>query len=162
MFNNLIIRPGIKMNIQKQLPQFNKQTALLIVTGSQKGVFYLAAAGVIEEISAVDEPVEKYSDREEFFASKGGEGGYTSGAVYEADKQEHIKQFAKKINGEADRIVQEKGIDTVYLFVPDFVIHEFNRTLTSRVKDMVQEKFKGNFVEAHPFKLLEKIKKLKF
>jgi hypothetical protein len=152
----------MKMNIQKQLPQFNKQTALLIVTGSQKGEFYLAAAGVIEKIGAVDEPVENYSDREEFFVSKGGEGDYTSGSVYEPNKQEHIKKFAKKISGEADRIVREKGVDTVYLFVPDFVIHELNRTLTSRVEEMVQEKFKGNFVEVHPFKLLEKIKKLKF
>lgn len=150
------------MNIQKQLPQFNKQTALLIVTGSQKGVIYLAAAGVIEKIGAVDEPVEKYSDREEFFVSKGGEGDYTSGSVYEDNKQEHIKKFAKKISAEADRFVQEKGVDTVYLFVPDYVIHELNRTLTSRVKEMVQEKFKGNFVEEHPFKLLEKIKKTKF
>jgi hypothetical protein len=152
----------MKMNIQKQLPQFNEQTALLIVTGSQTGVFHLAAAGVIEEIGAVDEPVEKYSDREEFFVSKGGEGDYTSGSVYEPNKQEHIKKFAKKISGEADRIVREKGVDTVYLFVPDYVTHELNRTLTNRVKEMVQEKFKGNFVEVHPFKLLEKIKKLKF
>lgn len=150
------------MNIQKQLPQFTKQTALLIVTGGQKGVFYLAAAGVIEEIGAVDEPIEKYSDREEFFVSKGGEGDYTSGSVYEPNKQEHIKNFAKKISSEGDRIVQEKGIDAVYLFVPDYVTNELNRALTSRVKEMVQEKFKGNFVEEHPFKLLEKIKKLKF
>jgi hypothetical protein len=150
------------MIIQKQLPQFNNQTALLIVTGSQKGVFYLAAAGVIEEISAVDEPVEKYSDREEFFVRKGGEGDYTSGAVYEADKQEHIKNFAKKISSEGDLIVREKGVDAVYLFVPDYVIHELNRALTTRMKGMVQEKFKGNFVEEHPFKLLEKIKKIKF
>lgn len=150
------------MNIQKQLPQFTKQTALLIVTGSQKGVFYLAAVGVIEKIGAVNEPIEKYSDREEFFVSKGGEGDYTSGSVYEPDKQEHIKKFAKKISAEADRIVKEKGVDTVYQFAPDYVIHEINRTLTNRVKEMVQEKFKGNFVEEHPFKLLEKIKKTKF
>ena len=150
------------MNIQRQLPQFNNQTALLIVTGSQKGVFYLAAASVIEEIGAVNEPVEKYSDHEGFFVSRGGEGVYTSGAVCEANKQDHLKKFAKKISSEGDRIVREKGVDIVYLFVPDYVIHDLNRTLTSRVKEMVQEKFKGNFVESHPFKLLEKIKKVKF
>lgn len=31
---------------------------------------YHAAAGVIEKIGEVDEPIEKYYDREEFFMSK--------------------------------------------------------------------------------------------
>lgn len=150
------------MKIQQQLPQFSKKTALLIVTGSQKGVFYLASAGVIEQVGDVYEPIEKYSDHEEFFVSAGGAGNYTSGAVCETNKQEHIKIFSKKISAEGDRIVRENGVDAVYLFVPDYVTHELNRALTSRVKKMALGNFKGNFVEAHPFKLLEKIKMGKF
>jgi hypothetical protein len=150
------------MEIQRELPQFNKYTALLIVTGGQKGVFYLAAAGVIEKIGVVDEPIEKYSDREEFFVSGGREGMYATGSVYEANKQEQIKQFAKKVSDEADRVVREKGVDNVYLFVPDFVINELSRDLTNPVKEIIKEKFKGNYVEEHPFKLLEKIKKVMF
>jgi hypothetical protein len=148
------------MIIQKQLPQFQNQTALLIVTGGHKAVFHIASTGVIEEVGAIDEPVEKYSDREGLFGSGGG--NYSSGAVYEENKQENIKKIAKRISGQADSIAREKGIDTVYLFTPDYMIHELNLELTGHVKERLQETFKGNFVEEHPFKLLEKIKKLKF
>ncbi len=144
------------MKIQMQLPQFNHEPALLIVTAKQHGVFYIAHEGVLDKASVLEEPTKKYSDREGFFSSFGT--GYTaSGSVYEENKQEVIRKFSKMAAAEAERLVRERGVGAIYLFVPDYVSGEFNRDLPGSLKGLIRETFTGNYVDEHPFKLLEKI-----
>ena len=150
------------MKIQQQLPQFNHENALLIVAGKQTGVLYHAAEGRIEKLEALEEETPRYSDREGFFASGSGAKPFTSGAVYEENKQEIIKKFAKKLSREADRIVRDKNINAVYLFTPDYTTHELNQDLSREVQSKIKHTFLGNYADLHPFKLLGKIQDERF
>jgi hypothetical protein len=149
------------MKIQMQLPQFSRETTLLIVTAKQHSVFYLAFNGVLDKVGGLEEPHEKYSDREGFFVSSG-TGHTASGAVYEENKQEVIRKFAKKTVAEAERLVRERKVDAIYLFVPDYVASELKRDLPKSLKDLIRHTFSGNHVDEHPFKLLEKIQAERF
>jgi len=144
------------MKIQMQLPQFNHEPALLIVTAKQHGVFYVAHEGVLDKAGVLEDPKEKYSDHEGFFSSFG-TGHTASGSVYEENKQEIIRKFSKKMSAEAGRLVRERNVGAIYLFVPDYVANEFKRDMPPALREMIRATFTGNYVEEHPFKLLEKI-----
>lgn len=149
------------MKIKMQLPQFRNETALLLVTAKQHGVLYVAHDGALDEAASLEEPKARYSDHEGFFVSSG-TGHTASGAVYEENKQEVIRKFAKKIVAEAERLVRERGVNSIYLFVPGYVEKEFIRDLPNALKGLVRHTFTGNHVDEHPFKLLEKIQAERF
>ncbi|EKD43847.1 MAG: hypothetical protein ACD_72C00097G0001, partial [uncultured bacterium] len=54
------------MKIPAQLPQFVKEQAFLLVSGTQAADFYLATEGEIVKVGQVKLPKVHYSDRETF------------------------------------------------------------------------------------------------
>ena len=75
------------MKISRNLPQFNLEKVLIIVTGKQEGEFYSAFQGSIEKVDSFRFQKPVNSDNEIFLSKQGTRGAYQPGTTYN-DKKE--------------------------------------------------------------------------
>lgn len=145
------------MKIERFLPQFSDQSAIIVAVGRQTAKMYAAASGSIELISEITEETPRYSDREGRF-DKRKRKYFISGSVYE-DKNEYVKnKFFSNLIRKIKSAVIEYRAEKVYIFRP------------AHLKGLLEEKMppdlmlvsvcagEGNYVRYHPFFLLEMIK----
>lgn len=147
------------MLIEKHLPQFDKEKALLVVAGKKEAKLFVAKKGVLEELDLFILPKPKYTDREGFYKSDAEKGMSGSGSVYEPKKNYEIKVFLHRLRDEMKFARNEWKFTSIYLFSPGYLAKEIFAVLPSEFCDMVKFKLTGNFVKSHPFELLQKIKK---
>jgi len=150
------------MQIEKNLPQFNDEKALLVVTGEQSARLYSVNQGTIKELELfhIDNPV--YSDREGSFGKTMGKTRIVSGAAYEMKQNLkldlHVK-FFHKLRDDIGAAHKKNKFNVIFLFSPEFILKEIYQSLPKEISSLIQLKVNGNFVDEHPFKLLQKIKK---
>lgn len=150
------------MQIELHLPQFNNKKALIITTGEYDAKFYLASNGFINELDLIYIPKPQYTDREEFFEKKNDMGVYGSGSVNEPQKLYLRKKFLLELKKELDKIIAENHeVDSLYLFSPRYMEYSIEKELSKNLKKMLIFEEFGNYFSAHPFKLLNIIKKKK-
>ncbi|KKR21325.1 MAG: hypothetical protein UT48_C0010G0073 [Parcubacteria group bacterium GW2011_GWE2_39_37] len=150
------------MQIEKNLPQFNEEKALLIVTGERSAKLYSANQGFIEELALFHIVNPVYSDREGSFGKSMGQTRIVSGAAYEMKQNLKLDlhtKFLHKLKQDIDDVQKKNKFNVIFLFSPDFIAKDIYKNMTREVSDLIRLKVKGNFVEEHPFKLLQRIKK---
>ncbi len=145
------------MKIERTLPQFQEEKALLIVAGEHVARFYAAASGRIEELEIFRIQNPQYTDREGFFKKTIGKQELGSGSVYEPKKRYMESKFFQKFREEIKRINRSYDFSTIYIFYPEFLSKEMERFLP-KGHYQVRSRIMGNFIQEHPFKLLAKIK----
>lgn len=143
------------MYIPMQLLQFNGDTALLVVMGSQRGLLYLASNGQIDIIGTVEQSEARYSDREGHFMHTGHGMQYSSGSVYEDNNIERIRRFFKTAAEEVNRIVRMYGVTHTYVFEPNYAKGAVTETLLPLVNGEVELVRFGNFLHSPATKLIE-------
>lgn len=138
------------MIIEKNLPQFDRDKVLLLITGEQDGKIFLAHQGRIAEVAqlTVQDPV--YSDRE---------GMFRRGAVYESKKEHVQEKFVGRLAALAEEIYEKNKFDQIFLFSPAYMSKGIMSALPKKFSSMVAINLKGNFIGQHPFLILKKIKK---
>lgn len=145
------------MKISRNLPQFEGEKALIIVSGKQEARFFLAKDGIIEELESFQFEKPKYSDREGFFISRGKSGVYRSGAVYEFKKQRLVKELGNRLeNGFAD-IIKYNKVDSIYLLSPEYLENYVKKAVPPDYKKKIKFLLKGDYSHFHPFDILNKI-----
>lgn len=150
------------MQIELHLPQFNNKRALIITTGEYDAKIYLASNGFIDELDLIYISKPQYTDREEFFEKKNEMGVYGSGSVNEPQKLYMRKKFLGALKKELHEIFsKDAGIDSLYLFSPRYMEYSIEKELSKNLKNMIKFEEFGNYFSAHPFKLLNIIKKKK-
>lgn len=146
------------MKISKMLPQFERESFLLIVTGKQEAVFYIAKDGVITKVTSFKIKTPKYSDREGFFATRGHGKTFVSGSVYESTKEKVRQIFLKVLKKHVKEIRAQHLIKKSALFCPGYLINDIMEVFPVSFRKSIVFSFRGNYYEEHPFQLLEKIK----
>lgn len=149
------------MKISNKYPQFEENKSILIVTGKTKAVFYVAYNGLIEKVSSF-EVEEEYIKNESFFVRSGKGKIYGTSSILEKDKNKLIDSFLKEFKSEFSKSVKGVNISDVYIYSPSHIEKRVQEVLPKTYSKKVVKVFKGNYVNKHPFDLLEKIKKIKF
>lgn len=145
------------MKISQELPQFVGIPAFFLVLGRQSAVLYAARDGTISEIEEFRLENPHYSDKEEFFAARGGGNVFRSGAVREFQKWVILRKFIKELNRKlltADAMHHPRQI---YLFAPAHFRPAIARAMSRTLRKRVVGSFDGNFHNSHPFELLKMI-----
>jgi hypothetical protein len=148
------------MQIEKNLPQFTGQRSLIMVTGRQEGVMYIALNGEIEEKERLQIEDPGYTDREGFFMSSGGTTGtFKAGSVYKENITQNLtRQFLNQLQKKIKDMTQKQNPEKIYLFCPDYMKKEIMNKLPKAMKGKIRTVKLGNYISSHPFTLLESIK----
>ena len=146
------------MKISRQLPQFSKQTALLVVAGQLGAEIYLAKDGEVAKILSFDLPKPRYSDRAGRFIRRGRGRVMSFGAVRDVDKgglnKEFIRVLTARVKTETDK---KKNLSASYVYAPGHLIKQIKKALAPLLGKSYKMSFRGNYLGRHPFILLEMV-----
>ncbi len=145
------------MKISRELPQFDTERAIFVVTGKQEAKFYLVNKGKIKEIDSFKIEKPRYSDREGWFKRRVRGFVMGSGAPLEPKKQKIIKDFLKKLEKNLKGTLSKNEVDSIYIFSPHYLLSRVKKTLPSSAKKKLEMTIDGEYYFQHPFELLEKI-----
>lgn len=143
------------MKISHQFPQFKKERALLVLTGTQEAEFYLAGDGMIEKLEMFRLPRIKYSDTESRAVRVGKTG--VSGGGSKSVKEQYQQEFATKFKGSIKDIVGRTMPTRIIIVSP--IAGDIEDMLPVAAKKLVNTKIKKNLCERHPEEILEHIQK---
>lgn len=145
------------MKISAKLPQFNKETVLLIAAGQMGAVFYLVSNGELTKVASFELAKPKYSDHEGKFFRRGRSMVFAGGAVYEFDKQGMIKEFLRELEGQTRTLMSKYKITISYLYAPAHLMQQIKTKITKILGSSYTMSFRGNYHNRQPFELLEMI-----
>lgn len=143
------------MKIAQQFPQFKKERALVILTGTQEAEFYLAGDGSMDKIEMFRIPRIKYSDKEGL-AVRTGKTGVTGGGSRSV-KEQYQQDFAAKFKATVKDIIGRIKPTQITIISP--IMGEVEQMLPVALKKVVNMRLKKNLCERHPEEILEHIKK---
>lgn len=155
------------MKIRKELPMFEKKTALFVTAGSHDGALYIAGDGSIKKISSFRVKKPAYSDKEGFFKTSsrasGGKGkanrNIRSGSVRELDRRDLNRAFLQELKKRVESAAKLHEITDVYFFIPASLKEEARTALPAGLRRRLREVITGNYHEHHPFELIELVQK---
>ena len=145
------------MKISAKLPQFNKNTALLIVTGQMGADFYKALNGEVVKVASFTIAKPKYSDHEGKFIRRGRGRIFSVGAVYEFDKSGTIKEFLRALENQTKALVLKHKPAVSYLYAPAHLMKQIKSILLKYLGSSYMMSFRGNYHGYSPFEILEMI-----
>lgn len=145
------------MKISRELPQFNGETALILVAARQDATIYLATDGRIEVGGTVHVEKPVYSDREGYFETRGNGRFYGSGSVYEPKEDATMRKFLHELILRLARILRENKASRVFFFVPSYIQSTLAKGMPKDFQKKIRLVIRGNFSHSHPFDLLDKI-----
>lgn len=143
------------MNIAQQFPQFKKERALLILTGTQEAEFYLAGDGVMEKIEMFRIPRIRYSGNEGL-SVRTGKTGVTGGGS-KSTKGQYQQEFEAKFKVAVKDVIARTKPTHISIISP--IVGEIEQMLPVASKRTVHMRLKKNLCERHPEEILGHIKK---
>jgi len=150
------------MKIPQNLPQFENEKALFIVSGIKEALFLLVHKGEIISQDNFRIVKETVAEEKEGFFIRGGRGKiFEMGAVFEPKKKKIRKEFLEKLKKHFKEIFDKEKIDSVYIFAPGHVLKSIKAQIPTSVQNKIKMAKKGNYTEYHPLKLIEMIVKEK-
>lgn len=146
------------MKISKDLPNFEKESAIFLVAGKHSVVLYFAYNGRIEAIEDFKVLHPTYSDHEGFAQVSGHGQVYRHNYLNELQEDATIEEFLRQIRDQLKRHIGFLKPKTYYVFTPKFLQNSIIETFPKKEQTKVSHKFLGNYVKSHPFELLRMIK----
>lgn len=140
------------MHIPEGLPQFDKDSALVVICGSKAGKAFLGFNGELSELFFIDHEDIKYSDDEGFFGSKE-IGGSPENPV---DKMEELS-FINKLRAAVSEAINENHPEKIYLFAPSEAVPAVMEAFPADLRSKIVVPKEGNYVDRHPVEVLEHI-----
>jgi hypothetical protein len=148
------------MKIKSGLNQFDNEKVLLAVAGDRSAKFFLAADGEINLAAQIKEVVPKYEDNEGFFGGKkGGKLGRMGSPDHKVSKEYLLNKFSSMFEEKVEEVWAEGGALPIYLFAPSFIRNLLVESLPKAMAKRIKLSINGNFTNAKPFELIEKISK---
>lgn len=146
------------MKISKNLPRFEGENVLLVVTGRQEADFFRAGDGIIENIPGfkVEKPL--HDDRKGRVMRRGHGQVFASGTVYEDQKEKILRDFRREFRKSLKTVLDNFTPDRIYIYTPAYLVNEILALFPKRVSAAIKKVVKGNFYGKHPFELLERIR----
>src|SRR3989344_838697 len=146
------------MKISKNLPQFNEEKVLLVVTGRQEADFFRAGDGEIKKIAGfkIEKPL--HDDRKGRVTRRGHGQIFASGAAYEEQKEKIIQDFRREFRKTLKIVLVDFAPDKLYVYAAPYLLKEGNCLFFFSARLVLKKIVKGNFYGRHPFEILEKIR----
>ena len=146
------------MKISKNLPQFNEEKVLLVVTGRQEADFFRAGDGEIKKIAGfkIEKPL--HDDRKGRVTRRGHGQIFASGAAYEEQKEKIMQDFRREFRKTLKIVLVDFMPDKLYVYAPPYLTNEVTALFSKRAALTIKKIVKGNFYGRHPFEILEKIR----
>lgn len=145
------------MKISKNLPQFEGENILLVVTGRQEADFFRAGDGVIEKITGFKNEKPLYDERRGRMVRRGHGQVLASGATYEEHKEKIMQEFRHEFRKTLKTILAESVPDRIYIYVPAYLKNNVLALFPKPVALLIKKVTKGNFYDKHVFEMLEKL-----
>ena len=139
------------MKISSNLPQFESEKVLLVVTGRLEADFFRAGNGEVEKIAGFRVEKPQYSNREGHFKTRG------RGATL-ASKEKILQDFRREFRKHVRSILADGLPDRIYVCTPSYLKNEVVALLPKRAAARVKKLVSGNLYGRHPFEILEKIR----
>jgi hypothetical protein len=143
------------MKIAQQFPQFKKERALLILTGTQEAEFYLAGDGSMEKVEMFRIPRIRYSGNEGL-SVRTGKTGVTGGGS-KSNKEQYQQEFTAKFKAMAKDVVTRVMPTRIMIISP--VVAEVEGLMATTAKKLVTMRLRKNLCERHPEEILEHVQK---
>ncbi len=149
------------MQIPQDLPQFDTESTLILVAGSQSANMYMASDGSIEEVDKIRVENPSYSDREGHFERRSSGKTLGSGSVLENESVDvKVKnEFHNQLEEKLKNIHKEHSVEATVLLSPPQDKPSTKEHLPTPIQDTIIGEINGNHIKAHPTDILEKIKK---
>lgn len=147
------------MYIEEKLPQFPNQKSLILVSGRQEAILYLANNGQIWEKERIKVEDPGYSDKEGFFKSSNRTGGVMkAGSIYkEKITQQLTREYLNQVEENVKNILSKEELQSIYLFCPDYMKKEVLKKIPKSSRGLIFLTKQGNYIDSHPFDLLKSI-----
>lgn len=147
------------MRIKEELPQFQDQRTLIVVSGRREAILYLVNNGEIWKKEKIEVEDPEYSDKEGFFKSSSRTGGtMKAGSVYKEKITYNLtREYLDKLEEKIKNFLYKEKIKNVFLFCPDYMKKEILKKTPKEFKDIIHFTKMGNYINSHPFELLEGI-----
>lgn len=146
-----------KIRIARNLPQFQDENTLLIVTGDKAMEIYRAQDGIIENVLSYRIADLKRRDRSGNYAKRASGRPLASSSVNEPNDQEWRDRFLRQLNSIVQEVIERGQVTAVYLFSPKHMIKDVTEVLPKLARDAVRGLVYGNFTKFHPFTFLKRI-----
>lgn len=143
------------LSIQAQLPQFPGPPALVVASGRQTAVIYLAHQGQIREIDRYQEETPVYSDREGSFKKSGQGRDLAQGSVYENKKDYIEDRYKQALSARLKKILHKYDNAVIYFFCPKYISASIMASLPQNGVKKIAFCIDGNYHQEHPFELLK-------
>src|SRR3989344_1938536 len=142
------------MKITQNLPQFDNDVVLIVVTGKQEAKFYLAQDGEIERIADFELETPHYSDREGAVVRGGsgrrGQGRFATGLAATHQKEKMHNDFLKTCKEHLAKILPTIKATKLYLFSPSYVGKDVMELFPANVQKNTKWIAKGIYISKHP------------
>jgi hypothetical protein len=147
------------MQIDKNLPQFVNEHALIVVAAKQSAELYAAHNGEIEQLDTFTIERPKPDDVEGHFEQSGHGKTIRAGSSYDPNKYDEKaqSQFLHELGTHLDAVTHEHARDAVYLFVPEHLKNSVQEALPKDIASQIQHIYSGNLTKQHAFELLKRI-----
>lgn len=144
------------MKVNEKIAELNLGTSLLVVMGSHHGIVYKIENDEVSKVGEhrVDVPV--YSDNEGMHQRGGGDSP-SYGSVLEPKKQIAQEEFLKEFTKKVQDLCALDTIKSIYLFAPLENKGLIDADWTTEMKELVEERFHGNYTSKQPSELLEMV-----
>lgn len=148
------------MEIKNELvPRDRRKSLLLVAGGKQAAKVYLLEDKALRLAGnlRLPNPQREYSDKESN-ARRSGPSYRGSSSDYEPKKQYAIRSFLEQVRERMKEIGEKEKPETIYLFAPRYRLEEIKGAIGNELTSRLKGQFEGNYLDDHPFSLLQKIK----
>ncbi len=144
------------MKISENLPQFEKEPSLFVVTGKQDAAFYKAYDGMIERIAAIKVPTPHYSDREGHYRVSSRNSVNISSGGFERRDDYVIKEFIHELKTHL-KSMHANDYSKMYVFTPSNVKNDILKAVPAHLRRKTAAVIEGNYYKSTPNYLLKKV-----
>ena len=146
------------MKIPQNLPQFENDRAIFVITGRQAAAFYLGHKGGLKELVEFKIEGPSYADKEGSSMHRDGGITFGFGWTLERNKQSETKEFLKQLGETSKKILAKYGATKIYLFSPQYVLGSTKEIMKDIAGNKIEVRtFSGNYTRMHPLKLVEEL-----
>ena len=139
----------IHMKIPQNLPQFNEESTLIVVSGKSSADIYLGFKGDIRNIDVISE-----ESNDKVYSPNG------MFTISVSDRRKR-KRYLKKIDSTILEVLAVHKVHSVYLFAPSYIMRDLWDTLSVSVRKCIKLAIRGNYYNGHIYEALQKIYDIK-
>lgn len=147
--------------VSNEYEDIKNENSLMIVSGTKSAKIFEVIKGKIVKKPRIEVTNPDYTDYKETFEQRRGTGTvWGTPSAYEKKDTGIKRDFLKQLKNQLKDIQNEQiNFENIYLFAPNQVIDDVQNVIPAPWKKKMKLRYTGNFVNALPQELFERIKK---